>query len=101
MLRNLDKRVEALFPIDDEQLKEKTVEILNILLSDNKNARIQDSNGEYHRADRRGKKILDSQSELFTLFRREKEEKERELNVPGDKKGMFIPLTSSDMQDRI
>ena len=101
MLRNLDKRVEALFPIDDEQLKEKTMEILDIILSDNKNARIQDSNGEYHRVDRRGKKILDSQSELFTLFRREKEEKERQLSAPDDNKEMFTPLTSSDIGDGI
>ena len=35
MPRNLDRRVEIMFPILDEKLKEKGMHILNVQLSDN------------------------------------------------------------------
>lgn len=97
MPRNLDRRVEALFPIDDAELRKKTTDILDILLNDTKNARIQDNKGEYHKADRRGRKILDSQMELFELFKKEK----RENSLLDNDTEIFRPLTANDIEQNV
>jgi len=62
MPRNLDRRVELLFPIEDEETREKIKDILDIILSDTVKVRIMLSNGEYRSVDRRGKKHIDSQN---------------------------------------
>lgn len=61
MPRNLDKRVELIFPIDDEQLKERIFGILEIMMSDTTNARIQLPDTRYVRIDQRGKDKINSQ----------------------------------------
>lgn len=47
MPRNLDKRVEILFPVEDEKLKEEVIHILDIQLKDNVKARIMQPDGSY------------------------------------------------------
>lgn len=47
MPRNLDKRVEILFPIEDELLKERVMHILDIQLRDNVKTRIKQPDGSY------------------------------------------------------
>ena len=47
MPRNLDKRVEILFPVEDEKLKHEVIHILDIQLSDNTKARIMQPDGSY------------------------------------------------------
>ena len=47
MPRNLDKRVEILFPVEDEELKKEIVHILDIQLSDNTKARIMQPDGTF------------------------------------------------------
>jgi len=50
MNRNLDRRVEVLFPIEDERIKERIVrEILDPSLSDNVKMRWLQMNGSYER----------------------------------------------------
>jgi polyphosphate kinase len=50
MNRNLDRRVEVLFPIEDERIKERLVrEILELALSDNVKMRWLQMNGSYER----------------------------------------------------
>lgn len=61
MPRNLDKRVELAFPIDDEQIKLRIDEILTVMLNDTTNAKIQNSNTEYSKLDMRGKNKVNSQ----------------------------------------
>jgi len=61
MPRNLDGRVELLFPIEDQIIKEKIIEILDVEMADTLKARILDRSGKYEKIDRRGKKSLDSQ----------------------------------------
>ena len=61
MPRNLDRRVEILFPIDHDSLKEQVIEILKVLLSDNVKAQIMQTDGSYERIDRRGKVLLCAQ----------------------------------------
>ncbi len=53
MPRNIDRRVEVLFPIEDEEHKRYIrEEILDIYLRDNEKARIMQSDGSYVRAQR-------------------------------------------------
>ncbi|MBQ7200022.1 MAG: polyphosphate kinase 1, partial [Eubacterium sp.] len=61
MPRNLDKRVEILFPVDDTTLKDDIIELLNIQLSDTKKARIMLSDGHYEKLDLRGRKAIGAQ----------------------------------------
>ena len=61
MPRNLDKRVEIVFPVEDEQLKEEVKHILEIQLEDNVKAHILQPDGTYEKVDKRGKMLLNSQ----------------------------------------
>ncbi len=67
MPRNLDKRVEILFPVEDPVLKADVIEILNIQLSDTKKARLMRPDGRYEKVDMRGKNPLGAQ-ETFCLM---------------------------------
>ncbi len=48
MTRNMIKRVEILFPIYDKGIKQRILDTIDLELSDNMKARIQDANGVYH-----------------------------------------------------
>ena len=61
MPRNLDKRVEILFPIEDPILQEEIYHILQIQLSDTKKAHLLMPDGHYVKVDQRGKTPLNSQ----------------------------------------
>ena len=58
MPRNLDKRVEILFPVEDPRLCSEVKHILDIQLADNRKAHILQSDGSYEKVDRRGKTAL-------------------------------------------
>ncbi len=64
MVRNLDKRIELVFPIQDEDLKQRVFEDLETMLTDTTNARIMLNDRSYHAVDKRGKKLLSSQKEF-------------------------------------
>ena len=61
MPRNLDRRVEILFPVLDEALREKVKHILDVELADNMKAHILKPDGNYEKIDRRGKVLVNSQ----------------------------------------
>lgn len=61
MPRNLDKRVEILFPVEDEKLRERVRHILQIQLEDNVKAHILQPDGTYEKVDKRGKVLLCAQ----------------------------------------
>lgn len=61
MPRNLDKRVEILFPIECENLKKEAMHILKILLADNTKAHILQPDGTYTKVDKRGKVLICAQ----------------------------------------
>lgn len=61
MPRNLDRRVEIMFPILDENLKEKAIHILKVQLEDNMKAHILQPDGSYAKIDLRGKTHLCAQ----------------------------------------
>ncbi len=61
MPRNLDKRVEILFPVEDPVLQEEIYHILHMQLSDTKKAHLLMPDGHYVKVDQRGKTPLNSQ----------------------------------------
>jgi len=71
MPRNLEKRVEILFPVECEELKKEVMHILDMQLADNRKAHILQPDDTYMKVDRRGKTAFNSQ-EYFTEEAREK-----------------------------
>lgn len=61
MPRNLDKRVEIVFPVEDEKIKEEVKHILEIQLADNVKAHVLQKDGTYEKIDKRGKQLINSQ----------------------------------------
>ncbi len=61
MERNLDRRIEILFPVEEHQLKERLLDFLDILLADTEKTRIQLEDGTYKDLDRRGKEPVNAQ----------------------------------------
>ena len=64
MPRNLDRRVEILFPVEDENLKEKVIHILKLELEDNVKAHLLQPDGSYEKVDKRGKVLVNSQDQF-------------------------------------
>ncbi len=85
MPRNLDKRVEIMFPVEDEKLKEKVQHILEVQLADTLKARILQPDGTYHRVNKRGKVLLEAQQQFC------KEAMAKEESEPPVRR--FIPLS--------
>lgn len=67
MPRNLDRRVEILFPIENEHLKKEVLHVLEIQLRDTLKAQIKQPDGSYEKVDRRGKAALGAQ-EYFMKY---------------------------------
>ena len=61
MPRNLERRVEILFPIEEEALKQKAIHILDCQLRDTVKSHILNENGVYEKVDRRGKEAFCAQ----------------------------------------
>ena len=67
MPRNLNRRVELMFPVEDPDCRKRVMEIIEVELEDTVRAHILDIDGTYHKLDLRGKIKLDSQEELIRL----------------------------------
>ena len=94
MNRNLDRRVEVAFPIEDERLKAKVMDIIDITLRDNLKAKIQQPDGTYKSIDKRGaRELLSSQMEFYRLAKEEYDEfkKVREDEI-------FMPVRAEDVE---
>ena len=64
MPRNLERRVEILFPVEDPKLKEKLIHILDVQMADTMKAQVLLADGSYEKVDRRGKDPVTAQ-EVF------------------------------------
>ena len=84
MPRNLDKRVEILFPVEDDNLKAEVIEVLNIQLADTLKAHILKGD-VYEKVDKRGKVLLGSQK----YFCDKAKEVDKKIGSEGMK--VFIP----------
>ena len=89
MPRNLDKRVEITFPVEDPELKKKIKNILKIQLEDTLKAHIMQPDGSYAKQDLRGKAKLDSQMYFVKLAQESQKPVKEE-----DNDRVFIPVES-------
>ena len=64
MPRNLDRRVEIVFPVEDERIKKEILHVLDLEFRDNVKAHILQPDGTYEKQDKRGKVIVNSQMEF-------------------------------------
>ncbi len=69
MHRNLDRRVEIMFPVEDDQLRRRIhFEVINNALVDNTKIRWLRPDGSYYRPDPNGLPLHDSQSDLMSKY---------------------------------
>lgn len=88
MPRNLERRVEILFPVEDETLQERLIHIVDSELADTEKAHILQADGRYEKVDRRGKELHNSQE----AFCREAVAAAKREDGRGERRG-FIPRT--------
>jgi polyphosphate kinase len=78
MSRNLDRRIEVLFPVENGMLKERVMNMLELSLADTEKSRLQLQDGSYRKVDKRGKESINVQMILHekavTEIRNAKEE---------------------------
>lgn len=88
MSRNLDRRVEILFPVEDEELKKEVMHILRVQLEDNLKAHVLMPHGNYEKQDKRGKALLNSQDyfckEAIRAVKPEKDVKHDRIFIPAE-----------------
>ncbi len=93
MPRNLDRRVEILFPILDQELQEKAMHILEVQLEDNLKAHILQPDGSYEKVDRRGKSPVGAQ-DTFCGEAKAVVKAHQALQDPVNTR-VFVPIESS------
>ncbi len=86
MPRNLDRRVEIMFPVEDELLMDQVRHVLETQLADNTKANILRPNGKYEKIDKRGKRLVNSQEQFC---QEAKDAVPKKTNVYQDR--IFIP----------
>lgn len=91
MPRNLDRRVEVAFIIEDNDIKDRIIEILNVTLSDTLMSRIELSDGTYKRVDKRGKEPIHSQLKFYEMSAKRAES--LKLDKTHD---IFVPVYHTD-----
>lgn len=94
MPRNLERRVEILFPVENPSLKEKLWHILDMELKDTLKAHVMKNDGSYEKIDLRGRQKLNSQD----LFCKEAEAAAKSVLEDGDSNSrVFIPETAHEL----
>lgn len=96
MPRNLDRRVELVFPVEGEELRARAFDILDTIFSDNINARIMQPDTSYLRVDRRGKQPVNCQTEFA---RKARENMIQAQKAEGEK--LFEPINSAEAAARL
>ena len=64
MPRNLDRRVEIVFPVENEKIKKELEHVLDLEFKDNVKAHLLQPDGTYIKTDKRGKVQINSQMEF-------------------------------------
>lgn len=86
MRRNLDRRLELLFPVKNESLKKRLIDVLNIYFADNTHAYMLLPDGNYSPCDAKGQKIR-AQESLYNVVSTEVNSKSvlrfRPIKQPG------------------
>ena len=93
MPRNLERRVEILFPIEEPELKKKAYHILEGELRDTLKASVMQADGTYGKVDRRGKESYSSQ-DAFAKEAKEEAKKKKD----GLRERVFIPAEHIEVE---
>lgn len=94
MVRNLEKRVELLFPVEDPSLRAKILRMLEIHMGDNSNAFELQSDGSYERCrPAEGEARTNGQAELYRMAQSARSQ--RDALSPGDLPVRRKPPTKS------
>lgn len=91
MPRNLDKRVEIMFPVEDPGLKEQVIHILKVQLEDNVKAHILQPDGSYEKIDKRGKELVMAQQQFCDEAMAEAEARRQEVSPSVHDTRRFVP----------
>ena len=94
MPRNLDRRVEIMFPILSLELQEKAMHILEVQLEDNLKAHVLKPDGSYEKIDRRGKAPVGAQ-DTFCGEAKAAVKAHQALQDPVNRR-VFIPVESHE-----
>ena len=96
MPRNLDRRVEIVFPVEDDKIKKELEHVLDLEFRDNVKAHLLQTDGTYTKQDKRGKVQINSQME----FCMEATEKAALHKHEAKKSRVFIPAEpAEDIED--
>ena len=96
MPRNLDRRVELVFPIEGEELKRRAFEILKILRSDNVNTRMMQPDTTYLHVSRRGRAAVNCQSLFSTMAKKSLTELKK-----SEESKLMEPIRDADKAKRL
>lgn len=96
MPRNLDKRVEIMFPVEDKQAKAQAKHILDVQLADTLKAYLLQPDGMYGKQDLRGKEKLSAQD----VFRKEAVEATKKEKDSSKDMRTFEPVTADMGHER-
>ena len=95
MPRNLERRVEILFPIEKPALQEKLHTILDCQLKDTVKASVLQSDGSYVKVDKRGKEVYNAQLAFCQSAKAAAKEKAGTVH-----KRVFIPKMHHDQSEK-
>lgn len=91
MPRNLNRRVELLFPLEAKHVKDAVIHTLDICMKDVVKSKIKYEDKQYKRIDRRGKEVINSQDYLEKLSTNIEQRFEK-----GDEVEVFIPVMAPE-----
>ena len=103
MSRNLDRRVEIMFPVEDAKLKKEVKHILDVQLADNVKAQLMQPDGSYVRVSEllKREKVAHSDKDYMRLeaqlvFCKEAQQKARAVSDDADvhNSRVFVPMKS-------
>lgn len=96
MPRNLERRVEILFPVEKPKLKEELFHILDCQLRDNLKAHVMQKDGSYEKVNRRGKEPFNSQDNFCKeAIQRAKDAAEPTVHSTR----VFVPQVQKEQED--
>lgn len=95
MPRNLNRRVEVMMPVDDEDIKQRMIGILNAIFRDNHNARRLGPDGVFETVRPEGNEQRFS-SQRFFREETNREYQEKEKNRAVERKKIFQPLMNPE-----
>ena len=93
MTRNLDRRVELLFPLKDDRLRDRVRDIFQTMWQDNVKTRVLQPDGTFVKKDRRGVMTYDAQ-EMFIAESLAAQQKRQDQVAATEVTRRFEPLNN-------